>query len=86
MAFIGPKGRRRVVLRVSDGTWPLTERSRKRCHPIGEAAEISWDADPEIEFEASSSIQPLKPNLWNKDKVGAWCKDFGVIDYGIIDK
>ena len=48
---------------------------------------MAWDAVPEIEFEASSSIYcSLNSNLWNKDKVGAWCKDFGVIDYGIIDK
>ena len=32
------------------------------------------------------AIQPLKPNLWNKVKVEAWCKDYGDIDYGIIDK
>jgi hypothetical protein len=75
-----------VVLRVSDGTWPLTVTSRTRCYPVGEAAEIAWDAVPKIEFEASSSIHPLNPNMWNKDKVGAWCKDFGDIDYGIIDK
>ena len=75
-----------VVVRVSDGTCPLTKRLRKKCHPIRKAAEISWDAFQEIEFEATSSIQPLKPNLWNKDKVGPCCKDFGDIDYGIIDK
>ena len=43
-------------------------------------------AVPEIEFEASSSIHSLNPDLRNKDKVGAWCKDFGDIDYGIIGK
>ena len=64
----------------------MAERSTKRCHPIREAAEIFWDTVPEIEFEATSTIQPLKPNLWNKDKVGAWCKDYGDIEYGIIDK
>ena len=47
----------------------------------GETAEIL-----EIGFENSSSIHPLNPNLRNKDKVGAWCKDFGNNDYGIIDK
>ena len=52
-----------IVLRVRDGTWPLTKKSRKQCHPVGEAAEISWDVVPVIEVEASSSIHPLKPNL-----------------------
>ena len=75
-----------IVLRVSDGTWSLTKRSRKRCHPVREAAEIAWDAVPEIEFEDSSSIHSLNRNLSNKDKIGAWCKNFGDIDYGIIDK
>ena len=60
-----------VVRRVSDGTWPLTARSRTKCHPVGAAAEIFWNTVPEIEFEASSSIQPLNPKMWNKDKEGA---------------
>ena len=41
-----------VVRRVSDGTWPLTVRSRTKGHPVGAAAEIFWNAVPEIEFEA----------------------------------
>ena len=65
-----------VVLRVTDGTLLLTARSRKRCYPVGEAAEIAWDAVSEIEFETSSSIHSLNLNMWNKDKVGAWRKDF----------
>ena len=75
-----------VVQRLSDGTWLLTARLRTRCHPVGAAAEIFWNAVPEIDFEASSSIQPLNPKLWNKDKEGAWCKDLGDTDYGIIEK
>ena len=72
-----------VVLKISDGTWLLNERSRSQCHRVGEAAEISWDAVPEINYVAGTSIHPLIPKLWNKDKEGAWCKDLGVTDYGI---
>ena len=72
-----------VVIRVSDGTWLLNKRSRSRCHPVGEAAEISWDAVPQLNYVAGRSIHPLNPKLWNKDKEGAWCKDLGDTDYGI---
>ena len=72
-----------TVCRVSDGTWPLTERPRTRCHPAGEAAEVCFDAMPEINFIAGKDIFGLRPNLRNKDKVGAWCKYLDKIDYGI---
>lgn len=72
-----------VVLKISDRTWLLNERSRSRCHPVSEAAEISWDAVPEINYVAGTSIHPLIPKLWNKDKEGAWYKDLDVTDYGI---
>ena len=75
-----------MVRRVSDGTWPLNTRSRTKCHPVGAAAEIFWNVVPEIEFDASSLIQPLNPKMWNKDKEGVWCKDLGETDYGIIEK
>ena len=42
-----------------------------------------WDAVPEVNYPAGKSIAEFKPNLWNKDKLGAWCKDLGNIDYGI---
>ena len=71
-----------TVCRVSDGTWLLNERSKKRCHPKGEAAEILFDAVPSINYVAGKEIVGLKPNLWNKDKVGAWCKYLGKIEYG----
>ena len=71
-----------TVCRVSDGTWLLNERSKTRCHPKGEAAEILFDAVPSINYVAGKEIVGLKPNLWNKDKVGAWCKYLGKIDYG----
>ena len=33
-----------IVGRVSDCTWLFNGRSRKRCHPKGEAVEICFDA------------------------------------------
>ena len=71
------------ICRVSDGTWLFNERSRKRCHPKGEAVEICFDAVPSITYIAGMEIVGLKPNLWNKDKIGAWCKYLGKNDYGI---
>lgn len=71
------------IMRVSDGTWKLTARSKIRCHPVGQAAEVLFDAVPAIGYVACKEIVPLKTILWNKDKEGAWCKDLGKIDYGI---
>ena len=71
-----------TVCRVSDGTWLSSERSKKRCLPKGEAVEILFDVVPSINYVAGKEIFGLKPNLWNKDKVGAWCKYLGKIDYG----
>ena len=71
-----------TMCRGSDGNWLFNERSKKRCHPTGEAAEILFDAVPSINYVAGKEIVELKPNLWNKDKVGAWCKYLGKIDYG----
>ena len=71
-----------TVCRVSDGTWLFNERSKTRCHPKGEAAEILFDAVPSINYVERKEIVGLKPNFWNKDKVGAWCKYLGKIDYG----
>ena len=42
-----------------------------------------WDAVPEVNYPAGKSIAEFKPNLWNKDKLGAWCKYLGNIEYGI---
>ena len=42
-----------------------------------------WDAVPEVNYPAVKSIAEFKPNLWKKDKLGAWCKDLGNIDYVI---
>ena len=72
-----------VVVRVSDGTWLVNANARTKCFKAGEAAEILWDAVLEVNFLSGKSIAEFKPSLWNKDKVGAWCKDLGKIDYGI---
>ena len=71
------------VMRVSDGTWLVSESARTKFFKAGEAAEILWDAVPEVNFLSGKSIAEFKPSLWNKDKVGAWCKGLGKIDYGI---
>ena len=42
-----------------------------------------FDAVPSINYIAGKEIVGLKPNLWNKDKMGAWCKYLGKNDYGI---
>ena len=72
-----------VVLRVSDGTWLLNARARKKCFKVGEAAEIDWDVCEKANFPGGKSIVELKPKMWNKDKEGAWCKHLGKVDYGI---
>ena len=68
---------------VSDGTWIVGANARTNCFKAGEAAEVLWDAVPEVNYPAGKSITQFKPNLWNKDKLGAWCKDLGNIDYDI---
>ena len=71
------------LMRVSDDTWLVGANSRTNCFKSGEAAEVLWDAVPEVNYLADKSITEFKPNLWNKDKLGAWCKDLGKIDYEI---
>ena len=68
---------------VSDGTWIVVENARKNCFKSGEAAKVLWDAVPEVNYPAGKSIAQFKPNLWNRDKLEAWCKDLGKINYGI---
>ena len=41
------------------------------------------DAVPEVNYPTGKSIAEFKPNLWNKDKFGAWYKDLGKIEYVI---
>ena len=71
------------VMIVSYGTWIVGSNSRTNCFKAGEADEVLWDAVPEVNYPADKSMSEFKPNLWNKDKLGAWCKDLGKIYYGI---
>ena len=71
------------VRRVSYGTWIVGAKARTNSFKAGEADEVLWDAVPEVNYPAGKSIAEFKPNLWNKDKLGAWCKDLGKTDYGI---
>ena len=71
------------VRRVSDSNCLVGANARTNCFKEGEAAEVLWDAVPEVNCPAGKSIAEFKPNLWNKDKLGAWCKYLGKIDYGI---
>ena len=71
------------VTRFSDGTWIVGVNTQTKCFKAGEAAEVLWDAVPEVNYPAGKSIAEFKPNLWNKDKLGSWCKDLGKIDNGI---
>ena len=36
-----------------------------------------------MNFLAGTTIEKFNPNLWNKDKVGAWYMDIGKIDYSL---
>ena len=72
-----------MVKRVSDGTWLVGVNAQTNCFKASEAVEVLWDVVTEVNYPAGKSIIELKPNLWNKDKLGAWCKDLGNIDYGI---
>ena len=71
------------AMRVSDGTWLVGVNARTNCFKTGDAAEVLCDAVTEVNYPAGKPIAQFKPNLWNKDKLGAWCKDLGKINYGI---
>ena len=70
-------------MRVSDDTWLVGANTQTQCSKAGEAAEVLWNAVPEVKYPAGKSIAEFKPNIWNKDKLGACCKELGNIDYGI---
>ena len=70
-------------MRVSDPTWLVVANTQTNCFKASEAAEVLWDGGPEVNYPAGKSITEFKPNLWNKDKLGAWCKELGNIDYDI---
>ena len=55
----------------------------KNCFKSSEAAEVLWGVVPELNYPVVKPIAEVKPNLWNKDKLGAWYKDLGKIYYGV---
>ena len=59
------------VMRVSDGNWIVGANARTNSFKAGEATEVFWDAVPKVNYPASKSIKEFKPNLWNRDKLGA---------------
>ena len=65
------------VMRVSEGTWLVGANARTNCFKAGEADEVLWDAVTEVNYPSCKSIAEFKPNLWNKDKLGAWCRGLG---------
>ena len=44
------------VIIVSDGTWIVGANSRTNCFKPGEAAEVLWDAVPEVNYPVGKSI------------------------------
>ena len=72
-----------VVTSDSDGTWLVNTNARKNCWGVGKAAEVDLDVCEEVNYLSGKSIVELKETMWNKDKMGAWCKCLGKVDYGI---
>ena len=50
-------------MRVSYGTWIVGDNSRTNCFKAGEAAEVLWDAVPEVNYPAGKSIYPCSKGL-----------------------
>ena len=71
-----------TVERVSDGT-QLMSGERTKCYKIFEAAEVYWYAVPEEKYPSGRTTEKFDQKLWNRDKVGAWRRDHGEVDYGI---
>ena len=67
---------------VSYGTWSMPGASTK-CYKEGEAAGVYWDAVPEANYPPGRTTEKFDRKLWNKDKVGAWRRDYGGVDYDI---
>ena len=44
------------VMRVSDGAWLVGANAQTNCFKSGEAAEVLWDAVPEVNYPAGKSI------------------------------
>ena len=46
-------------------------------------AEVYWDAVPEAKYSLGRTTEKFDQKVWNKDKVGAWIRYHGEVDYGI---
>ena len=44
------------VMIIRDVTWLVGENARKNCFKSGEAAKVTWDAVPEVNYPAGKSI------------------------------
>ena len=67
---------------VSYGTWLMHGESTK-FYKEGEVAEVYWDAVLEANYPPGRTTEKFNQKLWNKDKLGAWRRDHGEVDYGI---
>ena len=70
------------VENLSDGTW-LIPGARTKFHKEGEATEVYWDVLPEATYPPVRTTEKFDQKLWNKDKVVAWRRNHGKVDYGI---
>ena len=67
---------------VSDGTW-LMPGARTKCYKEVEAKEVYQGAVLEANYPPGRTTEKPDQKLWNKNKVGAWKRDHGKVDYGI---
>ena len=68
--------------RVSDVN-QLIPSSSTKSYKESEAVEVYWDAFPEANYSSGRTTEIFDQHLWNKDKVGAWKRDHGKVDYSI---
>ena len=70
------------IKRINNGIWLLTERSRSRYHPAGQAMDVLlFDAVPSLGYAVWKKIVQLGPLLWNKDEAEerACCKSLDIL-------
>ena len=67
---------------LSDGAW-LMAGARTKFYKKGEAVEVYWDALSEANYPPGRTTEKFDQKLWKKDKVGAWRRGHGEVDYGI---
>ena len=70
------------VERVSDSTW-LMSWARTKFYKEGEATEVYCNEVTEANYPPGRTIETFDQKLWNKDKVGAWRRYHGEVEYGI---